>query len=326
MRTRILTRAELEGLATMGEVVDAVEGAFRAHAEGRTQMPAKVYLSLPEHQGDFRAMPAAMEDVAGFKWVNSHRGNPKKFGIPAVMGVFVLSNPENGLPIAIMDATWLTAVRTGAAAGVASRHLVAPSPSTVGFVGCGVQAHFCLASHRAVFGDGFEALCADLNPEAAEAFAAEIGATGIRARAVSAEEASGADVVNTSTPGTSVAVRAAWVRDGAHVNAMGADAPGKQELETSLLARAQVVIDEHHQATHSGEINVPLSEGAFSESDLAGTIGQVVTGAATIDRARLSVFDSTGLAIQDLAVAKLLAARAEAQGVGHEVDLAGLGR
>lgn len=320
--TRILVRSDLEGLVPMAEVVDAVEAAFVAHAEGRTQMPPKVYLQFPEHDGDLRAMPSAMDNVAGVKWVNSHPFNPKRHGLPAVMGMYILSDPATARPLAILDGTLLTALRTGAAAAVATRYLGSPSPKTVGFVGCGVQARFLLSAHRAVLGARFECLCADVRAEAAEAFANEIRVHGLSARVASIEDAAGADVVNTATPGAAVAVQADWVSSGAHLNAMGADAPGKQELASSVVAQAQVVIDELHQASHSGEINVPLEQGVISLSDLTGTLGEVIVGRAEVDRTRLSLFDSTGLAVQDLAVARLLWERAEATEVGLSLDFA----
>lgn len=285
-------------------------------------MPPKVYLDFEAHAGDLRAMPSAMDDVAGIKWVNSHPRNPERHGLPAVMGVYILSDPANAYPLAIMDGTLLTALRTGAAAAVASRHLSVP-PKTMGFVGCGVQSRFLLSAHRAVFGDTFTVLANDLRDAAAVAFVAEVEALGLEARSVNTQSAAGADVVNTATPGSTVAVRSAWVAEGAHVNAMGADAPGKQELESSLLERAQVVIDEPYQATHSGEINVPLAEGRFQASALAGTLGEVIAGRADVDRGRLTLFDSTGLAVQDLAVARTLFRSAEAKGVGLSVNLVG---
>ncbi|MEO1232467.1 MAG: ornithine cyclodeaminase family protein [Myxococcota bacterium] len=321
MKTRILSRANLVDIAPMSEVVEAVEAAFVAHARGKTQMPPKVYLEFPEHEGDLRAMPSAMAGAAGVKWVNSHPHNPERHNLPSVMGVYILSDPATALPLAILDGTLLTALRTGAAAAVASRHLATNRIESMGFVGCGVQARYLLSAHRAVFGDGFECLCADLRAEAASTFAAEVGALGLRSRAASPEEAAGADIVNTATPGSAIAVQAEWVRPHAHVNAMGADAPGKQEIASDLLARAQIVIDERYQATHSGEINVALSEGRLADSDLAGTLGQVVLGEVTLDRDRLTVFDSTGLAVQDLAVAQLLWKRAQAANVGQVISL-----
>lgn len=300
--------------------VDAVEAAFAAHGRGEARMPPKVYLDLPEHDGDFRAMPSSLADVAGVKWVNSHPHNPERHGLPSVMGVYVLSDPASAFPIAILDATLLTALRTGAAAGVASKHLVASPPARVGFVGSGVQARTMLEAHRVVFGDAFEALFADRDPAIAARLAAELGG-----RAVTIEEACGADVVNTSTPSRTPVVRRAWLSERAHVNAMGADGPGKQELDPAILDAAEVVIDEAHQAEHSGEINVPIAEGRYALDRVAATLGEIIAGIAPIDRARLTVFDSTGLAIQDAALAARIVVAARRAKVGLELDLVGVG-
>ncbi|HEU4409509.1 MAG TPA: ornithine cyclodeaminase family protein [Polyangiaceae bacterium] len=335
--TLILSAAEVRGLLSMREAVRAVELAFAEHAAGNVQMPPKVYLSLDEYGGDFRAMPSyigpsadtgpdgvpregAWPAAAGVKWVNSHPGNPKRHGLPSVMGVYILSDPATALPLAVLDATVLTAARTGAAAAVASRHLAQASPTTLGFVGSGVQARFMLDAHRAVYGDALEVVASDLDPRAAEAFAREVGG-----RAASTEEASGCDIVCASTPGRAPVVRRAWVRPGAHINAMGADAPGKQELDPQILADALVVIDEHHQALHSGELNVPVARGLYREEQIFGTLGEVVTGKKRPARGEdtLTVFDSTGLAVQDVALARVLYAAARARGVGTPVALVG---
>ncbi|WP_053231708.1 ornithine cyclodeaminase family protein [Sandaracinus amylolyticus] len=319
-RTLVLTRREVESVATMPMAVSAVEEAFAAHGRGEARMPPKVYLDLPEHDGDFRAMPSALAHVAGVKWVNSHPQNPARHGLPSVMGVYVLSDPETALPLAILDATWLTALRTGAAAAVASKHLASGAPRTVGFVGSGVQARTMLAAHRVVFGESFEPLFSDRVPALAEGLARELGG-----RAVSVEEACRADVVNTSTPSRTPVVKRAWLAASAHVNAMGADGPGKQELDPDILDAAQVVIDEPHQAEHSGEINVAIHDGRYALSKVAGTLGEVIVGAATIDRGALTVFDSTGLAIQDVALAWRIVEAARAKSVGVELDLVGVG-
>jgi alanine dehydrogenase len=317
MPTRILTRAELGRLLTMDMALGAVEEAFAAHGRGEARMPVKVYLPLPEHAGDFRAMPSFLGGAAGVKWVNSHPQNPARHGLPSVMGVYILSDPETALPLAVMDATLLTAYRTGAAAGVATKHLLGRAPRTVGLIGCGVQARYLLAAHRALFPD-VEALMADLVPEAAARFAAEAGG-----RAVSLAEAAGCDVVCTATPARRPVVDLAWVGADAHINAMGADAPGKQELDTRIVQKARVFVDDLEQASESGEVNVPLHEGALTRAQIAGTLGEVIAGrrAARPDGPTLTVFDSTGLAVQDVALARRLYDAALAAGAGTDVPL-----
>ncbi len=317
MTTRILTRADVARLLTMEMALEAVELAFAAHGRGETRMPVKVYLPLPEHAGDFRAMPAFLDGAAGVKWVNSHPQNPARHNLPSVMGVYILSDPETARPLAIMDATLLTAFRTGAAAGVATRHLLGRPPRTIGFIGCGVQARYLLEAHRAIFG-AFQVLCADVVPEAAARFAAEAGG-----RAVSIAAAAACDVVNTATPSRRPVVEDGWVAAGAHVNAMGADGPGKQELATAIVLGARVFVDDLEQAAESGEVNVPLHDGALTRAQLAGTLGEVIAGKV---RARTSggettLFDSTGLAVQDLALARMIHQAAVAANAGIEVAL-----
>lgn len=335
--TLILSAADVRGLLSMRDAVRAVELAFAQHAGGDAQMPPKVYLSLDAYGGDFRAMPSyigpstdagpdgaplenAWPAAAGVKWVNSHPDNPKRHGLPSVMGVYILSDPATALPLAVLDATVLTAARTGAAAAVASRFLTKPSPKSLGFVGSGVQARFMLDAHRAVFGDEFAIVAADIDPRAAEGFAREVGG-----RAASVEEASGCDIVCASTPGRTPVIRREWLRPGAHVNAMGADAPGKQELDPQILSDAIVVIDEHHQALHSGELNVPVAQGLYREEQIFATLGEIVLGKKhpSRDEAAITIFDSTGLAIQDVALARVLYAAARARGVGTELALVG---
>jgi alanine dehydrogenase len=315
----------VRSLLTMEEAVRAVEEAFAAHGRGAALMPPKVYLSLDEHGGDFRAMPAYMEGAAGLKWVNSHPDNPGRHGLPSVMGMYILSDAATAVPLAVMDATALTAFRTGAAAAVASRFLARPEPASIGFVGCGVQARVLIDAHRVVYRDRFDRIelaMADVDQAAAEALAREAGGS-----AVSVEEAAGCDIVCTATPGRAPVIRRAWIRAGAHINAMGADAPGKRELDPDILAAATIVIDDHHQATTSGEINIAYGKGELTDADIHATLGEVVIGKAP-GRAgdEITVFDSTGLAIQDLALARRLHDLACSRNVGQRIDFVGTSR
>lgn len=313
--TLILTHAEVRALCDMSLAMQAVETAFRAYAEGRARMPSKVYLELPEYAGDFRAMPSLMGEYAGVKWVNAHPQNAR-FGLPTVLGTYVLSDPKTALPLAIMDATVLTALRTGAAAGVATKYLAELPLSRVGFIGCGVQARMFRDALRTL--GGFELLAADRNPSAAQAFAAESAG-----RVVSVEEASRCPVVCIATPSSVPVMQDTWVLPGTHINAMGADGPGKQELDPAILKRARIVVDEPEQSLHGGELNVPVSQGLLSAADIAATLGEVIAGKRQGRRAHdeVTVFDSTGLAIQDVALAAAVYERAKERGVGTPIQL-----
>jgi ornithine cyclodeaminase/alanine dehydrogenase len=313
--TLVLTHADVRRLLDMDLAVAAVEDAFRALGEGRARMPPKVYLDLPEFDGDFRAMPAGLGDVAGVKWVNAHPRNRERHGLPTVLGVYVLSDARTALPLAVMDATLLTAFRTGAAGAVATRHLARPGFARVGFVGCGVQARMLRDAHRTL--GAFAVLAADRDPAVAEAFARESGG-----RAVAVEEAAACEVVCVATPSTTPVLRRAWIRSGTHLNAMGADAPGKQELDPQILRDAHVVVDDRAQALHGGEVNVPLRAGLLDPGDIVATLGEVIAG---LKPGRLgdeiTVFDSTGLAVQDVALARAVYERARGRGVGLAIEL-----
>lgn len=319
MPTLLLTANDLRSLYSVELGLSAVERAFTAHGRGDALMPPKVYLSLPKYDGDFRAMPAFLDGAAGVKWVNAHPRNPEKHKLPTVRAVYVLSDPETASPLAIMDGTLLTAWRTGAAGGVAAKYLAKKNPRTLGLVGCGVQARVLIDAHRAVFGNALELLLADASEATAKALQAEKGG-----RVVSTQEASGADIVCTSTPSRVPVVKREWVRPGAHINAMGADAPGKQELEPRILLDGRVFIDDTEQALHSGEVNVPLHDGLLKPEQIAGTLGEVLAGKKP-GRAgdEITVFDSTGLAVQDLSLARALYEAALARGLGQSIDLVG---
>ena len=316
MKTLVLSGKDLENILTMELAIPAVERAFAAHGRGETVMPPKLYLPLQMYNGDFRAMPSLMGDVAGVKWVNMHPDNPKRFRLPAVMGVYILSDPETAFPLAVMDGTRLTAFRTGAAAAIASKYLAIPQPSTVGFIGCGIQARSILAAHRVVFGK-FRAIMADADPAAAAAFAQETG--GFTA---TMDQAGSCDIICTSTPSRTPVLFRSYVGISTHINAMGADAPGKQELDPRLLHDATVVLDDLAQATESGEVNVPLHAGTYRREQIYGTLGEIVAGKKP-GRAgtEITIFDSTGLAIQDLALARVVFDEARSRGLGLEIDL-----
>jgi alanine dehydrogenase len=305
--TRLLTRSDVARLVDMAAVMDAVEGALRAHARGETQMPVKVYLAFPEAEGDLRAMPASVGGAAGVKWINSHACNAARHGRPTVRGILLLSDPETADLLAVMDATLITALRTGASAGIATGALARPDARSIGLVGCGVQARYLLEAVQTARPQIDRVCVHDRDEAAARAFAAECGG-----EAVSLAQAAACDVLCTATPSRTPFLRREWLRPGVHVNAMGADAHGKQECETAVLAAARVFVDDMAQAGGSGEVNVPLATGALTPEDIAGTLGEVLEGGLVgrMDPDEITLFDSTGLAIQDVAVASLVHARA----------------
>lgn len=287
---------------------EAVRAAFVAHAGGDWAMQPKLYVTnYPA--GDFRAMPALGGGHALLKWVSSFPGNPAR-GLPTVSGVVVLSNAETGLVEALLDAGAVTALRTGAAAALAAETLGRPGEAAV--IGAGVNGRAAAQSLKA---RGREVELWDVDRERARAVAARLG-IGV---APSLAAALAADVVVTVTPGKEILFASGSLRPGQHVSLMGADGPGKAEIAVAEIRRARVFCDEWEQASHGGELAAAVETGAITRADVT-ELGAVLTGEAEGRRAddEITIFDSTGLAIQDLAVAIAAYERA------GEVELTGI--
>jgi len=328
METLLLAKEDVHENTPMGELVAAVRDAFAAYERGDAQMPAKSYIDLPEYNGDFRSMPAYLRaadwDAAGLKWVNVHPDNPDSFDLPTVMGTMIYSDPKNAYPLAIMDGTELTMKRTGAAAAVATDALAVADATSLGIVGAGVQSYTQLEAISEVR-DIEEVVVSDLREERVERFLTRFE-DDFDVRAGTISEAGHCDVLSTVTPVESPIVHPEDVGDHTHVNAMGADAEGKHELADDLLLAAKIVIDDYAQTTHSGEINVPWAAGVLSDDDLYGEIGEIVTGAKAGREPGdgVTVFDSTGLAIQDVAAAHVVYEHANEHDNGTAFDLLGV--
>ena len=312
----------------MGELISAVEDAFGAYERGEAQMPAKSYIDLPQYNGDFRSMPAYLQaadwDAAAIKWVNVHPDNPDEYDLPTVMGTVIYSDPRNAYPLAVMDGTVLTKKRTGAAAGVATDHLAVEDASSMGIIGVGIQAYTQLEAVANVR-DIETVVANDVDESKIEAFAEHFGDR-FEVRSGSIAEAASCDVLSTVTPVEEPIVSAADVGEHTHINAMGADAEGKHELADDLLLDAKVVIDDYEQCTHSGEINVPFNRGVLDDSDIYGQLGAIVAGniEGRTDEDGVTVFDSTGLAIQDVAAAHVVYEHAKEHDIGTHFDLLGV--
>ncbi|RLM90197.1 ornithine cyclodeaminase family protein [Halobellus sp. Atlit-38R] len=328
METLLLNGTDVRENAAMAELVPAIEDAFAAFERGDAQMPPKSYIDLPAYNGDFRSMPAYLDagtwDAAGIKWVNVHPDNPEKFDLPTVLGTMIYSDPETAVPLAVMDGRELTMLRTGAAAAVATDHLAVPDATSLGIVGAGVQSYTQLRAISQVR-DIETVVISDLDEERVadfiDAFEDEFDV-----RAGSIEDAASCDVLSTVTPVESPIVPRDAVGEHTHINAMGADAEGKHELDDEILLDSKLVIDDYEQTTHSGEINVPWSEGVLDDDDIYGSVGEIVTekksGRTAADA--ISVFDSTGLAIQDVAAAHIVYEHAMENDNGYPFDLFGL--
>ena len=286
--------------ATVFEAVDATAAvertrhAFERHAAGEWVMPPKVYVDAPP-DGDFRAMPARGDGLAILKWVTSFPGNSAK-GLPVVRGAVLVSDSGTGEELALIECGSITSLRTGAAAAVSAQVLARDGAATVGIIGCGVNGAWaarCLAA--AGYGPG---VCHDRRAEVAEALALELGwSAGSRKQAVDQ------DVVVTVTPGDAPVIAAADLREGQHFALLGADAHGKAEAALDAIERCRLFCDEWRQASAGGELAHAVDAGVVTREQVT-QIGDVITGQASgrSGPEEITLFDSTGLAIQDLAI------------------------
>jgi ornithine cyclodeaminase/alanine dehydrogenase-like protein (mu-crystallin family) len=291
----VLNHDAVLAAVTPSEAIDRVRQALVRHHQGDWVMPAKVYLESPPY-GDFRAMPARGDGLALVKWVTSFPGNPPK-GLPTVTGVICVSDATTGEPVLLLDARSVTALRTGAVAAVAAQALATAGARTVGIVGCGLHGAWaarCMAA--ADYGPG---ICHDPNDEAARALAAEL-----QWEPGTHEQVLAADVVCCVTPGAKIVVDAGDLRPGQHLNMLGADGPGKSEASIDAVAACALFCDEWEQASHGGELTASVRAGRISREQVT-ELGAVLAGDAggRPNADAVTLFDSTGLAIQDLAVA-----------------------
>lgn len=305
LSTYLIKKSEIEKIFDLKNAISVVEKVLKLYAENKTQMPAKIYLDF--EKGDFRCMPAYIPSlkVGGLKVVNVHPNNKT---LPTVMALIILLDPDTGFPLVVMDGKYITDLRTGAAGAIAIKYLSRQNSKTVGFIGSGRQAETQLEALMITKPKIKEIFVYDINLEKAKNFCEKYSQR-YNLKAIPADSVEtalkSADIVITTTPSRIPVVKENYIKPGTHINAIGADAAGKQELESSLTKKSKIVIDNWEQASHSGEINVPLSQGIISKKDIYAELGEIILGKkkGRENQKEITIFDSTGLAIQDIACA-----------------------
>ena len=324
----ILSRRDVIDLLTLSDCIDAVEEAFRRHAEGCTRRPG--VLSVPAPDGGFHIKAAGLTGTRGYfaaKINANFPENPRRGGLPAIQGTVVLADAHTGTPLAVMDSGSVTALRTGAATAVAAKFLACADAETATIVGAGVQGETQLAALATVL-PLRRAWVFDLDHTRAEAMAArataQLGfpvAAGRDLRAALRESA----VCVTCTPSRRPLVAAGDVGAGTFIAAVGADSEGKQELEPALVASATLVVDVLEQCAVIGEVQHALAAGLLRREDIHAELADVVVGRRP-GRTRpdeITIFDSSGTALEDVAAAVVVYEKARAIGRGTEVKLDG---
>ena len=324
----LLNRSDVQQVLTMAKAIDVVEAAFAELANNTAEMPPRTVMIDPAVGGWIAYMPAYLKSGGGLgvKAVTVYKDNPTKFGLPTTIGTILVQDNQTGEVVAAMDGGYLTAVRTGAVSGVATRHMARPDSKVGGVLGAGVQARQqAVAVAEASNVDTILTFSLDDDTSRREFADWVAQATGLDVQLATSTEAlcRESDIVALATTAANPIVNATWWKPGAHINAIGSHAPGIRELDTASIQRARIICDQLDACmAEAGDLQIPVEDGDYAWSDIAGNLGDVVNGntpGRTSDD-EVTIFKSVGLAIQDISCAALVYREAVANDIGQEFD------
>ena len=326
----LLTRKDVESVLTMKEAITAVEEGFRQLALGNVSMPQRPVIRIPEYHGLYLGMPAYVGGVGdggslALKVVTVYPDNPDKFGLPTTIGTLLLNDPRSGALVAIMDAGFLTAMRTGAASGVATKYLAREDARTVGVFGAGVQARTQLAAvcevraiERAVVYDPWQEGRIKYAAEMSERLSIPVEPTDDPRACVEN------DVIVAASSSRTPIFEGAWLAAGTHINGIGSHSPDARELDTETVRRSKVVPDYAPAClAEAGDLILPIQEGAISKDHIHASLGEVVAGQKPGRESadEITLFKAVGLAVQDAVTATRIYELAQAAGVGATIEI-----
>jgi alanine dehydrogenase len=326
---RVLSRDDLESILTMEEVIEAVEEAFADYARGRWVIPARTHVSVPEgvmlYMPSFLSPREGVQGILGAKLVSVFPGNPPK-GLPLIYGLYLLYDPTTGSPLALIDGIYLTGIRTGAASAVATKYLSRMDSKALGIIGTGVQAGFQLMAILTVrpiavcyLFDEIE----DRSRRFAEDYADKLGVD-LQVLSSPDEVVGKSDVVVTATTSPKPVFSGLSLREGTHLNVIGAFTPETREVDSETVHKASLFVDSHEGAlSEAGDLLIPMREGVISREDIRAELSEIVTGRKPGRAAEheITLFKSVGFAIEDAAVGRLAYERALERGIGTQVEM-----
>ncbi|NJE25161.1 ornithine cyclodeaminase family protein [Thermococcus sp. MV5] len=323
----LLSRNDLKKVLSMRETIDAVETAFLEFYHEKAEVPLRTIIEIKKHNGFLLYMPSYLKEseALAIKVVSLYAQNPKK-GLPSVLATILLNDPETGKPLALMEGSYITAMRTGAASGVATKYLARKDAKIVGTIGAGVQARTQLWAVCEVR-DIKEALVYDLNENRAKTFAEEMSnKLGIEILTASSPQdvAKNVDILIVATTATRPVISGEWIQNGTHINSIGWMGKNARELDSETVKRSKLVVDSREGVlSESGDILIPIQEGIIDETHVYAELGEIVAGvkAGRKHEKEITLFKSVGLAIEDAITAKLAYEKALKLGVGTEVTL-----
>lgn len=326
--TLILSQEDVKSVLTMKDCMAAVEEAFKQLALENVVMPTRPTIRIPKYKALINAMPAYIGgmEALGVKMVAGYLDNPTLYGLPTVQATILLNDAKTGTPLSVMDGTYITAMRTGAASGVATKYLARTDSSTVGILGAGVQARtqlIAVCEARSISSAKVYDVLAERRTDYAKEMTRVLGIDVIAAD--SAQEAiKGADIICTASSSKTPVFDGHWLQEGMHINGVGSHSVDARELDTTAIVRSKVVVDSRDAALkEAADLIIPISKGDISESHLYAELGEIVAGKkqGRTDRKEITLFKSQGLAIQDVSTALLVFKLATAKGLGKEVKL-----
>lgn len=325
LETRILNMEDVKSILTMKEAIQVVENAFKGHIQRKTQMLPRTYLFLQKHSGRIGFMPSYIESVnaAGIKIVSAFHENPEKYNLPVILATIILNDTKTGQTRAIMDGTYITMVRTGAIGAIAAKYLSRKDSNVAGIIGAGVQGRgqlLALSEVRKID----KALVFSRTSSSRRNYAEEMSQQlGIDITPVDSAEkvVKNADILVTATTSPTPVIAGEWVEPGLHITTVGVSTAGKQEIPTEVFKKSKLVVDEVDQTSKIGGISVPFSGGAIRKEDIHAEIGEIILGKkpGRISNEEITVFVSSGLAIQDIATAELVYQKAMTQDIGEVI-------
>ena len=325
----LINSAEVESVLSMKETMDAVEEGFRHFALGNLNMPLRTVIRIPGYHGLNLGMPAYIGgdmDALGLKVVSIYPENPSKYNLPTTIATVLLNDPRTGALLAIMDGTFLTAMRTGAVSGVATKYLARPDAKVAGIFGAGTQARTQLMAISEARQLELVKVY-DSVPEQRQRYCQEMSEKlGLKVSPVDDRRAAveGSHIIVTATSARTPVFDGEWLEEGAHINGIGSHSPDARELDETTIARSRVVADSRDAVlAEAGDLMIPIADGAITAEHIHAELGEVITGQAEGRRAdhEITLFKSVGLALQDVATAVKVYELCKQQGIGSRVDL-----
>ena len=337
MEIKILGRKDLEQILEMPEVIEGVKSVYQRKAEGKTVVWPLVSYDFDEYNAvmDIRSGCVFGENLHGLKMLNNFPLN-KERGLPSFNGMLMIFDSTTGIPLGVMDAAYVTCMRTGAAGAIGAKVLANPDSETLFILGAGKQAIYQIAAAMILFPDLKKVYIADaLDHENAVRFASgcrdvlekrfhiKCGHTAFEAAADLGEAVFDSDIVITVTPARAPVIKKEWIKKGTHLSCIGADMEGKEEIEAEIFSGARVFADDKAQCVKVGEMELPIRQGVISEKDVAGELGQVICGQipGRTSRSDITIFDATGLALLDLVTGKKAIDLAEKKALGLTAEI-----